>query len=501
MSATEIVPGADDGGEANNGNDGDGTPPLAAAAEGGATLDISESSEGEAASDEDDDATASYDEDDDEVLEQPAPDSAARMSATTEEDLSDGEADARVAAVAGACAARGGGGASLAPSAAAVGGAAGAAASTPATAASPPPPPPVVIKVRTVDEKGRETWFQLKETTRLGKLIDTYCQREGGGKDTGVLNFLFDPTGQGREPHARGVGLGQFVCLARSDTPRSLGMREGDRIVVAANRFIGFAETRFHLVGSTPRGLNAKKLGTYVLRPEVVNSRPTYGLFRHSTEEFDARVWWAAGEWRVGAAKNLGTLSRFLRMRCDLGDAPYNTPRGWQVWDDLSGAAGKWVEAPSLRCYDDLGVEGELQTVPRVVHLVGSTRDGIQQRRLGVYEQQESARRAASAASAPSKSRRPHGLLGGLIRPMFLKRGDPSTAMWHHAGRWTVGKSVDVGKDMGGVKGEQADRIHRPNPPTESTDRIHRPTARPRARALRPALVWFGGGRGGALRD
>jgi hypothetical protein len=54
MSTTEMAPGADEGGEANNGHDGDGTPPLAAAAEGGATLDISESSEGEAASDESD---------------------------------------------------------------------------------------------------------------------------------------------------------------------------------------------------------------------------------------------------------------------------------------------------------------------------------------------------------------------------------------------------------------------------------------------------------------
>ena len=107
--------------------------------------------------------------------------------------------------------------------------------------------------------------------------------------------------------------------------------------------------------------------------------------------------------------------------------------------------------SPSLRCYDDAGVEQELQAVPKVVHLVGSTRDGIQQRRLGVYEQQETARRVAAAVIAQSK-KRSYGLTCGLIRPIFVKRGDSSTAMWHHAGRWTVGKSVDVGKDMGGVK-------------------------------------------------
>ena len=147
------------------------------------------------------------------MLEQPARGASARMSATTEEDLSDGEPPEEVAAPSSSAAAAG---AASDPSSTAAddgvsSGMSGAAA--PSTAPPPPPPPPVVIKVRTVDDKGRETWFQLKETTKLGKLIDTYCQREGGGKDTGVLNFLFDPTGQGREPHTR--GRPRPVCLPR----------------------------------------------------------------------------------------------------------------------------------------------------------------------------------------------------------------------------------------------------------------------------------------------
>lgn len=67
----------------------------------------------------------------------------------------------------------------------------------------------ITLTVKTQD--GRETVFRISLKTPMRKLITAYC--ESCGLNEGSVRFLYDGD-----------------CFSSEDTPRSLGMEEGDSI-------------------------------------------------------------------------------------------------------------------------------------------------------------------------------------------------------------------------------------------------------------------------------
>ncbi|EGC40497.1 hypothetical protein DICPUDRAFT_25145 [Dictyostelium purpureum] len=49
------------------------------------------------------------------------------------------------------------------------------------------------INVRVLNQQNQETFFKIKKTTKLGKLMETYCQRNGLKREN--VRFKYD--GQG----------------------------------------------------------------------------------------------------------------------------------------------------------------------------------------------------------------------------------------------------------------------------------------------------------------
>jgi small ubiquitin-related modifier len=73
------------------------------------------------------------------------------------------------------------------------------------------------INLKVVDSENTETFFKIRRTMALRKLIDAYCQRYGCSRD--AVRFLFD---------------GQRVNA--EDTPEKLGMEDMAQIDVAVEQ-------------------------------------------------------------------------------------------------------------------------------------------------------------------------------------------------------------------------------------------------------------------------
>jgi hypothetical protein len=117
----------------------------------------------------------------------------------------------------------------------------------PSTEGRPPSPPPARpptpeneqaqssdgrVTIRVIDTRGGEVTFQLKQDTKLGKLMNVYCQRNG--KDPNKTRFLYDGSSITAEDTPASVRL---ICcpvlLVESVTNSSqLEMVEGDGIEV-----------------------------------------------------------------------------------------------------------------------------------------------------------------------------------------------------------------------------------------------------------------------------
>ncbi|KAH8916458.1 small ubiquitin-like modifier [Atractiella rhizophila] len=69
------------------------------------------------------------------------------------------------------------------------------------------------INIKVTDQSGAEVFFKIKTTTKLGKLMDAYADRQG--KQREHVRFLYDGQRVGAE-----------------DTPAKLEMEDNDQIEV-----------------------------------------------------------------------------------------------------------------------------------------------------------------------------------------------------------------------------------------------------------------------------
>jgi small ubiquitin-related modifier len=68
-----------------------------------------------------------------------------------------------------------------------------------------------ILTIRVRDQASDETFFKVKKTTKMGKLIDAYAKRKG--IDVTTIRFLVD----GRR-------------VERDDTPKTLELQDEDQI-------------------------------------------------------------------------------------------------------------------------------------------------------------------------------------------------------------------------------------------------------------------------------
>ncbi|KAK9900111.1 ubiquitin-like protein [Cystobasidium minutum MCA 4210] len=76
------------------------------------------------------------------------------------------------------------------------------------------------INIKVVDANHAETYFKIKMTTKLGKLMTAYADRNG--QDRSAVKFLYD---------------GQRI--AQDDTPAKLDMEDNDSIDVVIEQVGG----------------------------------------------------------------------------------------------------------------------------------------------------------------------------------------------------------------------------------------------------------------------
>ena len=79
------------------------------------------------------------------------------------------------------------------------------------------------INVRVSNQNGKEVQFKIKRHTGLKKLMSTYCEKEG--LSVQALRFTFDGN-----------------RIRDNDTPKTMGMEDGDTIEVFGEQIGGSAE-------------------------------------------------------------------------------------------------------------------------------------------------------------------------------------------------------------------------------------------------------------------
>ena len=183
------------------------------------------------------------------------------------------------------------------------------------------------------------------------------------------------------------------------------------------------AKTRLvALVGKTPDGVRASKLGLFVKRVELVNEYPSY--IRAGDDS--TMMWHAGAFWHVGKSAEVGQARGFVRVP-DGALSPDAVQSQWQVRYSVENT---WVAAPGVRCLGGGALSAELATASPRVALVGPTPDGLQAGGLGVFVKRDE-----------------------LVNeyPSYVKAGDDTVMMWHAGSCWDVGSSANVGQTRGFV--------------------------------------------------
>ena len=157
------------------------------------------------------------------------------------------------------------------------------------TEVKPEPPASDKLKLCIVSSDGSEVYFCVKPHTRLGKLMDVYCERQG--INVNAIRILFDGS-----------------RIRENDTPESLGMVDGDMLDAMVQQVGGGLGDEPTLVMYAPL---AVKLG---LIPEeeaiLVHGRNLFYL----ESDVNLRVRFPQYHWKVvqGIIVNACTLSDWL---------------------------------------------------------------------------------------------------------------------------------------------------------------------------------------------
>ena len=188
------------------------------------------------------------------------------------------------------------------------------------------------------------------------------------------------------------------------------------------------ASREIHLVGNTPDGAQASRLGAYRMRDSLVNGFPAY----ESVDDPDALLWRSKNQiWVAGPRVSLGTCMGFFHTDTD----------GAIILPEHAGSNGDWslairangsVHAPHLRCVS----KATLEAASRTVYAVGNPPKDAQRARIGAYRLNEER-------------------INGL--PAFSMIGTSANEMlWWAAGSWRIGSGKYAGSSTCGISAKDS---------------------------------------------
>jgi hypothetical protein len=174
---------------------------------------------------------------------------------------------------------------------------------------------------------------------------------------------------------------------------------------------ISVGSKRIAFTGTTPKGVNADKLGEYQRKQSVFReNRAVYECVDTPTRS----IWYTKPYWYVGQAEDVGKAQGWLCCKDD-SPCPEQVKAVWRVSDGQ-----QMVDAADVRC---------MPVGATTVMVAGETPNDLNSDKLGEF------------------SRRVGQEVNG--RPIYAQVGNDNRMLWYAAGYWYLGKKNELGKSQG----------------------------------------------------
>ena len=174
---------------------------------------------------------------------------------------------------------------------------------------------------------------------------------------------------------------------------------------------ISVGSKRIAFTGSTPKGVNADKLGEYLRKANTFcELRAVYDC----VDMPGRSIWYTKPYWYVGQSEDVGKAQGWLCCKDD-APCPELTKAAWRVSDGQ-----QMVDAADVRC---------MPVGATTVMVAGETPNDLNSDKLGEF------------------SRRLGQEVNG--RPIYAQVGNDNRMIWYAAGYWYLGKKNELGKSQG----------------------------------------------------
>lgn len=174
---------------------------------------------------------------------------------------------------------------------------------------------------------------------------------------------------------------------------------------------ISVGSKRISFTGTTPKNVNADKLGEYVRKGfSFHEGRAVY----ECVDTPSRSIWYATPYWYLGQTEDVGKTQGWLCCKDD-ASSPELVKVTWRVSDGQH-----MVDSPEVRC---------IPVGARTVMVAGETPNGLNSDKLGEF-----VRRLGKEMNG---------------RPIYSQVGNDNRMLWYSAGYWYLGKKDELGKSQG----------------------------------------------------
>jgi len=179
---------------------------------------------------------------------------------------------------------------------------------------------------------------------------------------------------------------------------------------------ISVGSKRIAYTGTTPKGVNADKLGEYARKQGDFQK----WAFRENRAVYECvdtpsrSIWYTKPYWYVGQTEDVGKAQGWLCCKDD-APCPEQVKAAWRVSD-----GSQMVDAADVRC---------MPVGATTVMVAGETPNDLNSDKLGEF-----ARRVGQEVNG---------------RPIYAQVGNDNRMLWYAAGYWYLGKKNELGKSQG----------------------------------------------------
>ena len=213
---------------------------------------------------------------------------------------------------------------------------------------------------------------------------------------------------------------------------------------------VSVGSKRIAFTGSTPKAVNADKLGEYARKPSAFcDGRATYVCIDSPSRA----IWYTKPYWYVGQGEDVGKAQGWLCCKDD-APCPELTKAVWRVSDGT-----QMVDAPDVRC---------MPVGAPTVMVAGETPNDLNSDKVcarRVHRRPRAQHIPRPSALGPSAAltyivfacacvwqlgefaRRLGQEVNG--RPIYAQVGNDNRMIWYAAGYWYLGKKSELGKSQG----------------------------------------------------